>query len=112
MIRRPPRSTLFPYTTLFRSPELSGMIQPLSGEYAGRRSLLESIPFFTGYAVEIGHLIDTAERLGIEGLGQVDLERRGPRHPGRRGACRGFLVVLPGAEKRREGGRRAPALAV
>src|SRR5207247_6497116 len=53
-------------------PELSGLIQPLSGEYAGRRSLLESIPFFTGYAVEIGHLIDVAERVGLEGLGQVD----------------------------------------
>jgi glucosyl-3-phosphoglycerate synthase len=57
-------------------PELSGLIQPLSGEYAGRRSLLETIPFFTGYAVEIGHLIDVAERVGLEGLGQVDLERR------------------------------------
>ena len=45
-------------------PELSGFIQPLSGEYAGRRALLESIPFFTGYAVEIGHLIDLAERSG------------------------------------------------
>ena len=39
-------------------------------------SLLETIPFFTGYAVEIGHLIDAAERVGLEGLGQVDLERR------------------------------------
>ncbi len=44
-------------------PELSGLIQPLSGEYAGRRSLLETIPFFTGYAVEIGHLIDVAEQV-------------------------------------------------
>ncbi|MEO8274446.1 MAG: glucosyl-3-phosphoglycerate synthase, partial [Chloroflexota bacterium] len=52
-------------------PELSGFIQPLAGEYAGRRSLLEQIPFFTGYAVEIGHLIDIAERAGLDGLGQV-----------------------------------------
>ena len=57
-------------------PELSGLIQPLSGEYAGRRALLETIPFFTSYAVEIGHLIDVADRVGLEGLGQVDLERR------------------------------------
>ena len=57
-------------------PELSGLIQPLAGEYAGRRSLLETIPFFTSYAVEIGHLIDVADRVGVEGLGQVDLERR------------------------------------
>jgi glucosyl-3-phosphoglycerate synthase len=45
-------------------PELSGMIQPLSGEYAGRRSLLERMPFFTGYGVEIGLLIDIAGRRG------------------------------------------------
>src|SRR5258705_2544610 len=62
-------------------PELSGMIQPLAGEYAGRRTLLEAIPFFTGYAVEIGHLIDAAERSRLEGLGHVHLERRAPRQP-------------------------------
>ena len=57
-------------------PELSGMIQPLSGEYAGRRALLERVPFFTGYAVEIGLLIDIIEQLGLPAIGQVDLERR------------------------------------
>ncbi len=57
-------------------PELSGIIQPLSGEYAGRRSLLESVPFFTGYGVEIGLLIDIAEAAGLSAIGQVDLERR------------------------------------
>jgi hypothetical protein len=57
-------------------PELSGMIQPLSGEYAGRRSLLESLPFFTGYGVEIGLLIDISEAAGLSAIGQVDLERR------------------------------------
>ena len=57
-------------------PELSGMIQPLSGEYAGRRSLLESVSFFTGYAVEIGLLADILESVGLSGIGQVDLERR------------------------------------
>ena len=57
-------------------PELSGMIQPLSGEYAGRRQLLESIPFFTGYAVETGLLIDILESQGLSAIGQVDLERR------------------------------------
>jgi hypothetical protein len=61
-----------PLVNLFY-PELSGFIQPLAGEYAGRRSLLEQIPCFTGYAVEIGPLIDIAERAGLEGLGQVDL---------------------------------------
>ena len=57
-------------------PELSGMIQPLSGEYAGRRALLESVPFFTGYAVEIGLLIDILDSAGLSAIGQVDLERR------------------------------------
>lgn len=57
-------------------PELSGVIQPLSGEYAGRRALLESVPFFTGYGVEIGLLIDILEAAGLSAIGQVDLERR------------------------------------
>jgi glucosyl-3-phosphoglycerate synthase len=83
-------------------PELSGMIQPLSGEYAGRRSLLESIPFFTGYAVEIGHLIDVTERLGIEGLGQVDLERRIHRNQELEGLSRMSFVILQAVMKRLE----------
>lgn len=87
-------------------PELSGMIQPLSGEYAGRRSLLESIPFFTGYAVEIGHLIDTAERLGIEGLGQVDLERRVHRNQELEGLSRMSFVILQAVMKRLEERRK------
>ena len=83
-------------------PELSGMIQPLAGEYAGRRSLLETIPFFTGYAVEIGHLIDAAERLGIEGLGQVDLERRVHRNQELEGLSRMSFVILQAVMKRLE----------
>jgi glucosyl-3-phosphoglycerate synthase len=54
-------------------PELSGLVQPLSGEYAGRRELLERLPFFTGYGVEIGHLIDVLESFGLNRIGQVDL---------------------------------------
>ncbi len=57
-------------------PELSGIIQPLSGEYAGRRTALESLPFFSGYGVETGLLIDLHERFGLEGIAQVDLEER------------------------------------
>ena len=87
-------------------PELSGLIQPLSGEYAGRRSLLESIPFFTGYAVEIGHLIDAAERVGIEGLGQVDLERRVHRNQELEGLSRMSFVILQAVMKRLEERRK------
>ena len=87
-------------------PELSGLIQPLSGEYAGRRALLESIPFFTGYAVEIGHLIDAAERHGIEGLGQVDLERRVHRNQELEGLSRMSFVILQAVMKRLEERRK------
>ncbi|MDX2140287.1 MAG: glucosyl-3-phosphoglycerate synthase [Chloroflexota bacterium] len=57
-------------------PELSGFVQPLSGEYAGRRAALEQIPFFTGYGVETGMLIDLIDRFGLDALAQVDLEVR------------------------------------
>ncbi|MCL4472316.1 MAG: glucosyl-3-phosphoglycerate synthase [Actinobacteria bacterium] len=57
-------------------PELSGLIQPLSGEYAGRRSILESVPFFTGYGVEIGLDIDIFRKFGLEAIAQTDLRRR------------------------------------
>jgi nucleotide-binding universal stress UspA family protein len=83
-------------------PELSGLIQPLAGEYAGRRSLLEAIPFFTGYAVEIGHLIDVADRVGLTGLGQVDLERRVHRNQDLEGLTRMSFVILQAAMKRLE----------
>jgi glucosyl-3-phosphoglycerate synthase len=87
-------------------PELSGLIQPLAGEYAGRRSLLEQIPFFTGYAVEIGHLIDAAERAGLAGLGQVDLERRVHRNQELEGLSRMSFVILQAVMKRLEERRR------
>jgi glucosyl-3-phosphoglycerate synthase len=57
-------------------PELAGLVQPLSGEYAGRRSLLERLPFFSGYAVEIGLLIDILDARGVDAIAQVDVGRR------------------------------------
>jgi glucosyl-3-phosphoglycerate synthase len=57
-------------------PELAGIAQPLAGEQAGRRSLLERVPFFTGYAVEIGLLIDILRTAGLGALAQVDLGTR------------------------------------
>lgn len=64
-----------PWFNLFY-PELSGIIQPLSGEYAGRRSALEQMPFYTGYGVETGLLIDILNRFGLEAIAQTDLEVR------------------------------------
>ena len=57
-------------------PELARFVQPLSGEYAGRRNLLENIPFSVGYGVELGHLIDVYHQFGISALAQVDLDLR------------------------------------
>lgn len=57
-------------------PELSGIVQPLSGEYAGRRKALERVPFYTGYGVETGLLLDLVERYGIGAIAQVDLRSR------------------------------------
>jgi nucleotide-binding universal stress UspA family protein len=92
-------------------PELSGLIQPLAGEYAGRRSLLETIPFFTSYAVEIGHLIDVVERCGLEGLGQVDLERRIHRNQGLEGLSQMSFVILQAVMKRLEEKHKASLFA-
>lgn len=57
-------------------PELSGILQPLSGEYAGRREVLERVPFFSGYAVETGLLIDILSQFGLSAIAQVDLKER------------------------------------
>ncbi|MBC7189835.1 glucosyl-3-phosphoglycerate synthase, partial [Candidatus Aerophobetes bacterium] len=57
-------------------PELSGFLQPLSGEYAGRREILEKVPFRVGYGVEIGLLIDIYEQSGLFSMAQVDLDKR------------------------------------
>lgn len=57
-------------------PELAGLVQPLAGEWAGRRFLLEALPFPTGYGVEIAVLLDTLEAHGPQAIAQVDLGRR------------------------------------
>ncbi len=57
-------------------PELSGIIQPLSGEYAVRREVLEQISFPIGYGVETSHLLDVYQKWGIDAFGQTDLDQR------------------------------------
>jgi glucosyl-3-phosphoglycerate synthase len=61
-------------------PELAGLRQPLAGEIAADRELLEALPFGTGYAVEIGMLIDAYKQVGVEAIAEVDLEERQNRH--------------------------------
>jgi glucosyl-3-phosphoglycerate synthase len=57
-------------------PELTQIIQPLSGEYAGFRELLEQIPFPIGYGVETSMIMDIFSKWGLNVIGQVDLDRR------------------------------------
>jgi glucosyl-3-phosphoglycerate synthase len=61
-------------------PQLAGLVQPLAGEWAVRRSLFASLSVPTGYAVETTALIDTACTLGVDAIAQVDLGRRAHRH--------------------------------
>jgi glucosyl-3-phosphoglycerate synthase len=61
-------------------PELACVRQPLAGEVAARRDLLERVPFTTGYGVEIGMLIDVWREVGLGGIAQVDLEVHRNRH--------------------------------
>jgi glucosyl-3-phosphoglycerate synthase len=57
-------------------PELTAIIQPLSGEYAVRREVLEQVPFPIGYGVETSHLIDVYTKFGLEAFAQTDLDQR------------------------------------
>lgn len=61
-------------------PRLAGFVQPLGGEYAARRSLLEQLPFPVGYGVELGLLVDALALVGLDALGQVDVGVRHHRH--------------------------------
>lgn len=61
-------------------PELASVRQPLAGEVAARRELLERLPFVTGYGVDVGLLIDAYSCVGFTGIAQVDLEVRQNDH--------------------------------
>ena len=72
LMARPVISALFPH--------LAHFVQPLAGEYAGRRDLLETVPFVEGWGVEIGLLIDLTAQFGSDALAQVDLDVREHRN--------------------------------
>ena len=79
-------------------PELAGFVQPLAGEYAARRDLLEAIPFLSGYGVEIAMLVDVVGRVGLDAMAQVDLGLRVHRNSSDavlgRMACEVYLAAL------------------
>ncbi len=75
-------------------PELAGFVQPLAGEFAARRELLSAVPFFTGYGVEVGMMIDVFAQVGLAGMAQVDLGTRQNRHQELASLTRMSSVVL------------------
>jgi glucosyl-3-phosphoglycerate synthase len=75
-------------------PELAGVVQPLAGEHAARRSLLERLPFAAGSGVEIGLLLDTVLERGLDAVAQVDLGRRTHGHQDTAGMGRTAAMIL------------------
>ncbi|MGQ0521162.1 MAG: glucosyl-3-phosphoglycerate synthase [Actinomycetota bacterium] len=61
-------------------PALAGVVQPLAGECAGRRTALEAVPYVGGYGVDVALVIDMADRFGLAAMAQVDLGRREHRN--------------------------------
>jgi glucosyl-3-phosphoglycerate synthase len=90
-------------------PQLAGVVQPLAGEYAGRRVALEQVPFSSGYGVELGLLVDLTERFGLDAIAQVDLERRVHRNQDVQALGRMSFGILQAVFQRLvEEGRAAP----
>jgi glycosyltransferase involved in cell wall biosynthesis len=81
-------------------PRLAGFAQPLAGEFAARRSLLESLPFPVGYGVEIALLIDALRSEGLDALAECDLGRRQNRHQPLRALGEMAYAVLAAVERR------------
>jgi glucosyl-3-phosphoglycerate synthase len=94
-------------------PELAWLVQPLSGEYAGRRELLERIPFFTGYGVELGMLVDTLAAAGPDAIAQVDLAERIHRNQPIESLSRmAYGILQVAATRMHADGRLRPSAAV
>jgi len=86
-------------------PELAGVVQPLAGEWAARRHLMESLAVPVGYGVELAALLDTASRHGLDALAQVDLGSRAHRHQADHDLAVMAAELLAVAESRRTGSR-------
>ncbi|MFC1468013.1 glucosyl-3-phosphoglycerate synthase [Verrucomicrobiota bacterium] len=81
-------------------PELTGLVQPLSGEYAVRREVLEDIAFPIGYGVETAHLLDVWEKWGMEAIAQTDLDQRVHRNQSTRALGKMAFGILRAFMKR------------
>jgi len=94
-------------------PELTGVVQPLAGEWAARRDLMESLSIPVGYGIELGVLIDTAAAHGLDAIAQVDLGSRGHKHQTSHDLALMAAELMLVAERRRtaiqSASARAPA---
>jgi glucosyl-3-phosphoglycerate synthase len=84
-------------------PELAGVVQPLAGEWAARRSLMESLPIPVGYGVELATLMDTVARHGLDAVAQVDLGSRAHRHQANHDLALMAAELMVVADRRRAG---------
>jgi glucosyl-3-phosphoglycerate synthase len=75
-------------------PELTGLIQPLSGEFAGYREVFEQIPFPIGYGVETSQLIDICQKFGLWSIAQTDLDQRIHRNQSTKGLGKMAFGIL------------------
>ena len=82
-----------PMLSLF-FPELTQIMQPLSGEYAGYREIFEKIPFPIGYGVETSMILDIYEKWGLDIIAQVDLDRRVHRNQDTKALGRMAFIIL------------------
>ena len=90
-------------------PELSGVVQPLAGEWAARRELMESLSIPLGYGVELSTLLDTAATRGLDAIAQVDLGSRGHKHQTDHDLALMAAELLIVAERRRPAKRAGEA---
>jgi glucosyl-3-phosphoglycerate synthase len=93
-----------PWLALHR-PELAGVIQPLAGEWAIRRTAFEQLSVPTGYGVELSTLLDVHDSFGLESIAQVDLGRRAHRHQSLHDLSAMALELMVVAERRGREGR-------
>jgi glucosyl-3-phosphoglycerate synthase len=84
-------------------PELTGVVQPLAGEWAIRRELMESLSIPVGYGIELAVLLDTAAAHGLDAIAQVDLGSRGHKHQASHDLAVMAAELLLVAERRRSG---------
>jgi glucosyl-3-phosphoglycerate synthase len=90
-------------------PELTGVVQPLAGEWAVRRDLIESLPVPVGYGIELAVLLDAAREHGLDAIAQVDLGRRGHKHQASHDLALMAAELMAVADRRRGPGLPGPA---